>query len=140
MNTLFEEPCVLRETIAEIIPEEIASFCEPDTTQLDEHFRLNDLIHSYPVEDHSEELESLCRKQIEIAPELIASEKASAEINGSDFCPVAHAGYNRLSAILYSRHCWPDVVNLYKEAMENGWNVREMEERVEAARSAMSAR
>lgn len=139
MKTLVEPLSVPRVSILNVCPDEETPFYEIDGSLLADHFELNDLIHDYDGEDVSEELEQLCIMQIEIAPELIACERKAAQMNGRDFCPVAHAGYNRLSAILFSRERWEEVVRLYNEAKAGGWHVEKMEARVEAARRALIA-
>ncbi|MEO5914069.1 MAG: hypothetical protein ABIS50_07540 [Luteolibacter sp.] len=139
MKPLAELLPVPRVSLINVSPDEENPFYETEGSLLEDHFELNDLIQDYNKEDVSEDLEQLCLMQIGIAPELIASERQAAQMNGRDFCPVAHAGYNRLSAILFSRQCWEEVVQLYNEAKAGGWNVAEMEARVEAAKRALTA-
>lgn len=136
MNTIALTPPTQDIQIVNISPTGTAPYFECAGPLVEKHFRLCDMIEKRASESDAEEDEMLCLELIGIAPTLIAAEKEAAEMNGQHFFPVAHLGYNRLSAIRFARGKWDDVLEIYDEAARAGWNVSAMEGRVAKARTS----
>jgi hypothetical protein len=92
-----------------------------DVAVLDRHFLFGTMIKLY-YKDRSEpammeKAIAACRRQIELAPEAVTAFKASKRFQRLP----SHPGYEQLSIILHKKGEWQAVIDLCRQASDQGW-------------------